>query len=127
VVRRLVSAQLRQIARDTWRFYGSDVDPATQLPMDNIGPGATQGTYTSAANIGVYLWAVVAAHDLHIINTSKADALAAATLTEVQSLKRYDGLLYQWYDTRTGATLQNPGQADCTGTTPEQSDNCWRR
>lgn len=35
-------AQLRQIARDTWRFYGSDVDSATQLPMDNIGPGTTQ-------------------------------------------------------------------------------------
>jgi hypothetical protein len=117
-------AQLRQIARDTWRFYGADVDPATQLPMDNLGPGATQGTYTSAANIGVYLWAVVAAHDLHIITTAKADALAAATLTQVQSLKRYDGLLYQWYDTRTGNTLLNPGQGDCTETTPAQ-DNCW--
>jgi hypothetical protein len=116
-------AQLGQIARDTWRFYGTDVDPATQLPMDNIGPGTTQGTYTSAANIGVYLWAVVAAHDLHIINTSKADALAAATLTEVSRLKRYDGLLYQWYDTRSGNTLLNPGQADCTETTPAQ-DNC---
>lgn len=76
-------AQLRQIARDTWRFYGTDVDPATQLPMDNIGPGTTEGTYTSAANIGVYLWAVVAARDLHLIDTHKADALAAATLTEV--------------------------------------------
>jgi hypothetical protein len=117
-------AQLRQIAGDTWRFYGADVDPATQLPMDNLGPGATQGTYTSAANIGVYLWAVVAARDLHLITASRADALAAATLTEVQSLKRYDGLLYQWYDTRTGATLVNPGQPDCTETTPAQ-DNCW--
>jgi hypothetical protein len=116
--------QLRQIARDTWRFYGADVDPATQLPMDNLGPGTTQGTYTSAANIGVYLWAVVAAHDLGLVSTPKADALAAATLTEVQSLKRYDGLLYQWYDTRTGNTLLNPGQADCTETTPAQ-DNCW--
>ena len=117
-------AQLRQIARDTWRFYGSDVDPATQLPMDNLGPGTTQGTYTSAANIGVYLWAVVAAHDLHLIDTPRANALAGATLTEVQSLKRYDGLLYQWYDTRTGATLLNPGQPDCTETVPTQ-DNCW--
>jgi Putative glucoamylase/Protein of unknown function (DUF3131) len=117
-------AQLRQIARDTWRFYGTDVDPATQLPMDNVGPGATQGAYTSAANIGVYLWAVVAARDLHLIDTQRANALAAATLTEVQSLKRFHGLLYQWYDTRTGATLLNPGQPDCAETTPAQ-DNCW--
>ncbi len=117
-------AQLRQIAHDTWRFYGTDVDPATQLPMDNIGPGTTQGTYTSAANIGVYLWAVVAARDLHLIDTHRANSLAAATLTEVSHLKRYDGLLYQWYDTRSGNTLVNPGQADCTETTPAQ-DNCW--
>ena len=117
-------AQLYGIAQDTWRFYANDVDPATQLPMDNLGPGTTQGTYTSAANIGVYLWAVVAARDLHLISTEHAAALAGATLTEVQALKRFHGLLYQWYDPRTGAVLLNPGQPDCTETTPAQ-DNCW--
>jgi putative glucoamylase/uncharacterized protein DUF3131 len=117
-------AQLYRIAQDTWRFYGTDVDPASQLPMDNVGPGATQGAYTSAANIGVYLWAVVAARDLHLIDTPHANALAAATLNEVSHLKRFDGLLYQWYDTHTGAVLLNPGQSDCTETAPTQ-DNCW--
>ena len=29
-------ADLRAIARDTWRFYGVDVDPNTALPMDNV-------------------------------------------------------------------------------------------
>ena len=66
----------------------------------------------------------MAARDLHLIDTQRANALAAATLTEVQSLKRFHGLLYQWYDTRTGATLLNPGQPDCAETTPAQ-DNCW--
>ncbi len=53
------------IARDTWKFYGADVDPKTHLPLDNLGfaGGSTTptayGSYTSAANIGVYLWAVV--------------------------------------------------------------------
>ena len=46
---------LQGIARDTWRFYAADVDPGTHLPLDNLGPGATRGAYTSAANIGVYL------------------------------------------------------------------------
>ena len=59
-------AVLEGIARDTWRFYGADIDPTTHLPLDNLGPGSTRGQYTSAANIGVYLWAVVAAHDLHL-------------------------------------------------------------
>ena len=48
-------ASLLAIARDTWKFYGADVDQATSLPMDNItfaGGSATPtgfGSYTSAA------------------------------------------------------------------------------
>ena len=63
-------ASLLSIARDTWKFYGLDVDPATNLPMDNLtfagatATPTTYGRYTSAANIGVYLWAVVSARDL---------------------------------------------------------------
>jgi hypothetical protein len=118
-------AVLRGIARDTWRFYAADVDPNTHLPLDNLGPGTVRGEYTSAANVGVYLWAVVAAHDLRLISTRRADELAGATLGEVSALKRYDGFMYQWYDTNNGNVLSNPGQGDCTGTTPEETDNCW--
>ena len=67
----------------------------------------------------MYLWAVVAAHDLGLITTSRADQLASATLHEVARLKRYDGFLYQWYDTNNGNVLSNPGQGDCTETTPD--------
>jgi hypothetical protein len=117
-------ATLHQIAADTWRFYGADVDPVTHLPLDNLGPGSVRGTYTSAANIGVYLWAVISARDLGLIDTTTADQLAGATLQEVTTLKRYDGMLYQWYDTNNGDVLLNPGQGDCSETTPTQ-DNCW--
>ncbi|MGZ4250852.1 MAG: glucoamylase family protein [Solirubrobacteraceae bacterium] len=115
---------LRGIARDTWRFYGNDVDPVTHLPLDNLGPGATRGAYTSAANIGVYLWAVVAARDLGLISAQRAERLAGTTLNEVARLKHFDGFLYQWYDTGNGHVLQNPGQPDCASTTPTM-DNCW--
>jgi hypothetical protein len=117
-------AVLYGIARDTWRFYAADVDPVTHLPLDNLGPGSVRGAYTSAANIGVYLWAVVAARDLGLIDTGRADQLASATLGEVAMLKRYDGMLYQWYDTNNGDVLLNPGQGDCAETTPSQT-NCW--
>ena len=112
------------IAHDTWQFYRADVDPVTHLPLDNLGPGSVRGEYTSAANLGVYLWAVVAAHDLGLISQSRADQLAGATMREVAGLKRYDGFMYQWYDTNNGKVLSNPGQGDCTETTPAQ-DNCW--
>ncbi len=112
------------IAQATWKFYGADVDPSTHLPLDNLGPGATRGAYTSAANIGVYLWAVVAAHDLGLIDRPWARSLISSTLDEVAALKRYDGFLYQWYDTTNGNVLTNPAGADCTETVPSQ-DNCW--
>jgi Putative glucoamylase/Protein of unknown function (DUF3131) len=112
------------IARDTWKFYAADVDPGTHLPLDNLGPGSVRGTYTSAANIGVYLWAVVAAHDLGLIDRHRAVSLVRSTLTEVGTLKRFDGMLYQVYDTNNGDVLTNPGGPDCSETVPSQ-DNCW--
>jgi hypothetical protein len=117
-------ATLYAIARDTWRFYAADVDPNTHLPLDNLGPGTARGTYTSAANIGVYLWAVVAAADLHLVSRSQATASLTATLQTVTRLKRSHGMLYQWYDTSTGDTILNPGQADCAADTSTTEDNC---
>ena len=116
-------AVLHNIAKDTWRFFENDVDPGTHLPLDNVGPGTTRGAYTSSANIGVYLWSVVAAHDLHLISRGEADARVRSTLREVQQLQRSHGFLFQWYDTSTGHVILNPGQGDCPqvgGTT----DNC---
>jgi hypothetical protein len=124
-------AALMGIARDTWKFYAVDVDPGTHLPMDNLtfaGGSATPtsyGRYTSAANIGVYLWAVVAARDLGLVSNAKARGLVSATLHEVAHLKRYDGFLYQWYDTTTGDVIRNPGDIDCSAETTPTFDNCF--
>ncbi len=122
---------LRDIARETWKFYGVDVDPSTNLPLDNVtfaGGSSTPtgyGRYTSASNIGVYLWAVVAANDLGLISRPEARERIRSTLTEVQQLQRYDGFLYQWYDTTTGHVLRNPGDIDCTSETTPTFDNCF--
>jgi hypothetical protein len=122
-------ANLMGIARDTWKFFADDVDPATHLPMDNVsyaGGSATPtstGQYTGASNIGVYLWSVVSAEDLGLVSRPTARTLISATLTEVSHLDRSNGLLYQWYDTTNGKVLLNPGQGDCprVGNT---FDNC---
>ena len=118
-------AVLYGIAKDTWAFYGKDVDPNTHLPLDNLGPGDVRGTYTSASNIGVYLWAVVAAGDLKLISHSTEVSMVRSTLTEVSKIKRTDGFLYQWYDTTSGDVIRNPGDIDCKDETVPAQDNCW--
>ncbi len=123
-------ADLLSIARDTWNFYAVDVDPVTHLPMDNLtyaGGSATPtgyGRYTSASNIGVYLWAVVSAGDLQLVSRPQERDLVRAVLTEVSTLKRDHGFLYQWYDTSTGHVIRNPGDIDCTTVTAPTFDNC---
>ncbi|GAA4187376.1 hypothetical protein GCM10022288_12280 [Gryllotalpicola kribbensis] len=125
---RLTSAQradLLSMARDTWRFFQSDVDPVTHLPLDNIGPGETRGSYTSAANIGTYLWAVTSAYDLKIIDRRTATREISATLAEVAQLKRSHGFLYQWYDTGTAQVIPNPGTTQsCADDPTAATDNC---
>jgi hypothetical protein len=119
------------IARDTWKFYSVDVDPTTHLPLDNVtfaGGSATPtgyGRYTSAANVGVYLWAVVAAKDLGLITSEQATNLAGSTLSAVAQLRRFDGFLFQWYDTTTGDVIRNPGDIDCATETTPTFDNCY--
>lgn len=117
-------ADLRGIAADTWRFFASDVDPTTHLPLDNLGPGDVRGAYTSAANIGVYLWAVVAARDLGLISEPAAVGRVRQTLTAVEQLKRTYGFLYQWYDTTTGAVIPNPNAGTCADDPNAATDNC---
>jgi len=124
-------ATLTQIAKDTWKFYAADVDPTTHLPLDNVTyAGGSQtptsyGRYTSAANIGVYLWAVVAAQDLGLITRSDAVARLTATLGEVQTMERSNGFLLQWYDTTTGLAITNPGGVNCSTETTPVFDYCY--
>lgn len=123
-------AALYRMAADTWNFYAADVDPNSNLPMDNLtwaggGPLSGKGQYTSASNIGVYLWAVVSAHDLNLISRSTADSLVSATLNEVASLDRYQGMLFQWYDTTNGHKIRNPGDIDCATEPTPVMDNCY--
>jgi hypothetical protein len=73
----------------------------------------------------VYLWAVVSARDLGLISEAQARARLEATLTEVQHLQRYDGFLYQWYDTTTGDVLSNPGEAACPAGAAPAFTNCF--
>lgn len=106
---------LREIARDTWRFFDEIVDTETHLPLDTIclsedgvfGDDAYVGDYTNVTNIGLYLVCIVAAFDFDFID--KADALSriSDTLMTVESSETYHHFLYNYYDTTTSERTSN--------------------
>ncbi len=125
-------AKLFAIAADTWKFSKADVDPATHLPMDNItlGSSPAKGTYTSPTNVGVNLWSIIDAADLHLISRAERDRRLADALGAVEKLQKWNGFLLSWYDTTTGDPITGPGGTslvgkDLTGQLISTVDNGW--
>ncbi|WP_242968434.1 glucoamylase family protein [Sulfobacillus sp. hq2] len=121
---------LKGIAKRTWKFFSIDVNPQTDLPMDNVGfQGApAQGAYTSPTDIAMYLWSITAAAQMHIIPAHQGYALANRELQAIQKLQKWNGFLLSWYDTNTGAAINGPGQGPITSTTGQfisTVDNGW--
>ncbi|MFN0185562.1 MAG: carbohydrate-binding protein, partial [Aquabacterium sp.] len=99
---------LRDLARDTWRFYERHVGPDDHhLPPDNVQmlPHLEVAHRTSPTNIGLYLLAVACARELGFIGRCEMADRLAATLDTVDRLQRHRGHLFNWYDTRSLAVL----------------------
>jgi cyclic beta-1,2-glucan synthetase len=100
---------LRLIARRTWRFFERFVGPDDHaLPPDNFQevPQPVIAHRTSPTNIGLYLLSIVSARDFGWIGTHDMVDRLEATLATVDSLPRYRGHLFNWYDTRDLGTLE---------------------
>ena len=99
---------LHAIARKTWAYFDTFVDADNHfLPPDNvqIRPEQTIAHRTSPTNIGLGLLSTLAAYDLGYIDGEELQDKVNRTLTTVESLKRHQGHLLNWYDTRTLAPL----------------------
>ncbi|MEO6126570.1 MAG: glucoamylase family protein [Ilumatobacteraceae bacterium] len=97
-------AKMRLVARRTWSFFETFVGEDDHwLPPDNFqdDPSPVVATRTSPTNIGMYLLAVITAHDFGWIGTIEMVRRLEATLATVGQLEMFHGHLYNWYDTRT--------------------------
>jgi putative glucoamylase/uncharacterized protein DUF3131 len=97
---------LERYAEATWHSFVKLVEPRTGLPSDNIGGALrpeTRSGYTSPTNIGMYLWATLAARDLDFIGRREASERIAKTLRSIERLERHEpsGQFYNWYDPAT--------------------------
>lgn len=106
------NAFLKEIAKDTWRFFNEVVDQEHALPLDTIqlapkgdvamADGAWIGDYTNVTNIGVYLMCLVSAYDLGFLTQEEAVARITKTLDTLEKLEYHkSGFPYNYYDTTT--------------------------
>jgi cellobiose phosphorylase len=95
---------LRRMARKTWRFFEAFLNPSDHwLPPDNFQefPEPVIAHRTSPTNIGLALGANLSAYDFGYIGAPALLERISNTLTTLESLERFRGHFYNWYDTST--------------------------
>ncbi len=95
---------LRELARRTWAYFETYVGPDDNwLPPDNMQehPAFRVAHRTSPTNMGMALLANLAAHDFGYCSTGTVVARTENALRTMDSLERYRGHFYNWYDTGT--------------------------
>ena len=100
--------ELRKLARRTWQFYERFVGPETHwLPPDNYqeAPKLALAERTSPTNIGLFLLAAVAAHDLGYMGISGLLTRIDGTTATIRRMQRFRGHLFNWYSTRDLSVL----------------------
>lgn len=95
---------LRLAARKTWRYFEEFSNSSTHhLIPDNyqVEPPTGLAYRTSPTNIGLNLMAILSAQDLGYFNLSHSAYLIHQTITVMEDLDKWNGHLYNWYDTTT--------------------------
>jgi cyclic beta-1,2-glucan synthetase len=95
---------LRALARRTWRYFADFVGPQDNwLPPDNFQeyPAPAVAARTSPTNIGMSLLADLAAYDFGYLTAGECLQRIGNTLASMETLERYRGHFFNWYDTRT--------------------------
>ncbi len=95
---------LQKLARKTWAFFENFMSTEDNwLPPDNFQeiPLPKIAHRTSPTNMGISLLSNLAAHDFGYLTTGNLLNRCTKTLDTMQSLERYRGHFYNWYDTIT--------------------------
>lgn len=96
--------ELRRIARKTWRYYEEFVNRRNNyLAPDNYQEDPPNGIAyrTSPTNIGLGMLAALTARDLGYIGTLELCDIVSRTMNTIEKMEKWNGHLYNWYDTRT--------------------------
>jgi cellobiose phosphorylase len=95
---------LRDIARKTWSYFETFVGKEDNwMPPDNYqeNPVAVIAHRTSPTNIGLALLANLSAYDFGYITTAQLIDRTSNTFKTMDTLERYRGHFFNWYDTKS--------------------------
>ena len=101
---------LLEIGRKTWEFFKQYlISENNYLITDNYQEDRKEKIVprTSSTNIGLSLLAVVSAYDLKYIELGEAIELLNNMIISIDSLQKWNGHLYNWYNIETKEPL-NP-------------------
>ena len=95
---------LRRISRKTWRYFEEFANKKNNyLAPDNFQENPPNGIAyrTSPTNIGLGMLASLTARDMGYIGTHELLRMISNTTDTIEKMDKWNGHLYNWYDTRT--------------------------
>ena len=101
--------ELGKITRKTWRYFEEFSNAKNNyLAPDNFQEDPPRGIAyrTSPTNMGLGLLATLTARDMGYIGIKETYDLISKTLTTIEKMDKWNGHLYNWYDTRTLEPLE---------------------
>ncbi len=121
--------ELLGYGRDTWRSV-AEMAEGTPLPVDGLRhlPNGTwqPSPKTTPTDIGVYLWSVLAAERLGILDAAEAHRRLDRTLGGLERGQRVHGFYFDTIDPRTGAGLRtSPYTGEPIPGILSSVDNAW--
>lgn len=110
VLKEKYRAELKAIMTEEMQYYLDYADEENNmLPPDNVQfyPSEVVAYRTSPTNIGMYLLSLYCALRADIITRGDFCDRVSAALDSIESMRKYRGNLYNWYDTRTLVPLSD--------------------
>ena len=95
---------IQNIARETWQYFKDSLtEENNYLPPDNYQIGRKEKfvNRTSSTNIGLAMLAVISSYDLKYETKEYTINLLEKMLNTINSLQKWNGHLYNWYNIQT--------------------------
>lgn len=93
-----------EIGKRTWQYFKEYINEENNyLPPDNYQEGRKNkiAPRTSSTNIGLGMLSIISAYDLEYIELEKTIELLDKMLNTIMKLQKWNGHLYNWYNTNT--------------------------